>query len=261
MLLRRITQHVKAQNWFAVGLDFLIVVVGVFIGIQVSNWNAAQQRSTTAEVFEARLIGDIRNEIGVIGNRIEIYTAIINIADRLSIEIDGPKEALGPEFLRDAHFATSLWRFRRTQDTYDELLTSGDLGLIADTKVRSELSRYYRDLDAVVGIWDKQSKYANFVRMYMPAGIQQKIRENCQEYREGEFEKVHYAIKRDCQLSISERELQKAVDALLDPNATGEQSFSVILNELIGATNFKITQLKRKRNSAHDLLTLMEGGH
>lgn len=31
MLLRSLTKHVKAQNWFAVGLDFLIVVVGVFI--------------------------------------------------------------------------------------------------------------------------------------------------------------------------------------------------------------------------------------
>ena len=29
MILRRITEHVKAQNWFAVGLDFFIVVVGV----------------------------------------------------------------------------------------------------------------------------------------------------------------------------------------------------------------------------------------
>ncbi len=34
MLLRRVTEHVKTQNWFAVGLDFLIVVVGVYIGIQ-----------------------------------------------------------------------------------------------------------------------------------------------------------------------------------------------------------------------------------
>ena len=39
MLLRRITQHVKTQNWFAVLLDFFIVVIGVFIGIQVANWN------------------------------------------------------------------------------------------------------------------------------------------------------------------------------------------------------------------------------
>ena len=39
MLLRRITKHVTEQNWFAVFIDFFIVVVGVFIGIQVANWN------------------------------------------------------------------------------------------------------------------------------------------------------------------------------------------------------------------------------
>lgn len=39
MILRRITEHVNAQNWFAVGLDFVIVVIGVFIGIPVANLN------------------------------------------------------------------------------------------------------------------------------------------------------------------------------------------------------------------------------
>jgi hypothetical protein len=39
MILRRITKHVKDQNWFAVGIDFCIVVIGVFIGLQVANWN------------------------------------------------------------------------------------------------------------------------------------------------------------------------------------------------------------------------------
>jgi hypothetical protein len=42
MILRSITKHVKDQNWFAVFIDFLIVVVGVFIGIQVANWNDQQ---------------------------------------------------------------------------------------------------------------------------------------------------------------------------------------------------------------------------
>lgn len=42
MLLRRVTQHIQNQNWFAVFIDFMIVVVGVFIGIQVANWNEAR---------------------------------------------------------------------------------------------------------------------------------------------------------------------------------------------------------------------------
>ena len=42
MLFRRVLQHVKEQNWTAVALDFVIVVVGGFVGLQVSNWNEAQ---------------------------------------------------------------------------------------------------------------------------------------------------------------------------------------------------------------------------
>ena len=39
MLLHRVINHVRAQHWTAVLLDFVIVVVGVFIGLQVDNWN------------------------------------------------------------------------------------------------------------------------------------------------------------------------------------------------------------------------------
>lgn len=32
MFLRRIIEHAKAQHWTAIAIDFVIVVVGVFIG-------------------------------------------------------------------------------------------------------------------------------------------------------------------------------------------------------------------------------------
>ncbi len=59
MILRRITEHVKAQNWFAVFLDFIIVVVGVFIGIQVANWNDARATRISESDFLGRLHDDI----------------------------------------------------------------------------------------------------------------------------------------------------------------------------------------------------------
>jgi hypothetical protein len=36
MLLRRVIEHVTSQNWTAVALDFVVVVVGVVIGIEVA---------------------------------------------------------------------------------------------------------------------------------------------------------------------------------------------------------------------------------
>lgn len=46
MLLRRIMQHVREQNWLAVGLDFVIVVVGVLMAFQITSWS--ENRAATA---------------------------------------------------------------------------------------------------------------------------------------------------------------------------------------------------------------------
>ena len=53
VILSRFTKHVKDQNWFAVGLDFLIVVVGVYIGVWVSGYQErASLHSKQAQVVE-----------------------------------------------------------------------------------------------------------------------------------------------------------------------------------------------------------------
>lgn len=58
MLLRRVTKHVKEQNWFAVFVDFFIVVVGVFIGIQVANWNEQRHITIQKQLTHQRLVND-----------------------------------------------------------------------------------------------------------------------------------------------------------------------------------------------------------
>lgn len=63
MILRRITQHVKEQNWFAVWLDFLIVVLGVFLGIQIGNWNETRLDQRAYEQAHARMVIEARNNI------------------------------------------------------------------------------------------------------------------------------------------------------------------------------------------------------
>jgi hypothetical protein len=59
MILRRVTQHVCEQNWTAVALDFVTVVVGVFLGIQIGNWNAerieAQRRGQIIDALVTNL--------------------------------------------------------------------------------------------------------------------------------------------------------------------------------------------------------------
>ncbi len=42
-MLRRVIENVKTQNWFAVALEFLIVVLSIFFALQVNNWNEARK--------------------------------------------------------------------------------------------------------------------------------------------------------------------------------------------------------------------------
>ena len=40
MILRRFADALRQQNWTAIAIEFALLVLGVFLGIQVSNWNA-----------------------------------------------------------------------------------------------------------------------------------------------------------------------------------------------------------------------------
>ena len=59
MLLRRITTHVRAQNWFAVGLDFIIVVLGVAIAMMAQEWLSDRQRQEDMRLAEAAIERDL----------------------------------------------------------------------------------------------------------------------------------------------------------------------------------------------------------
>ncbi len=60
MLLRRITQHVKSQNWFAVFVDFLIVVVGILIAFQFTKWADEQSDKQSLYIALERLQDEIK---------------------------------------------------------------------------------------------------------------------------------------------------------------------------------------------------------
>jgi len=69
MRLRRITEHMRTHNWTAVFIDFVIVVAGVFVGVQVDSWwdgrsNARKERAYLLELKEdfAQVITELEGD-------------------------------------------------------------------------------------------------------------------------------------------------------------------------------------------------------
>ena len=69
MILRRLTQSLKAQNRTAIWIEFVLLVLGVFLGIQVSNWNAARAEDAKAQAYLARIHGNLESDVQSIHRR------------------------------------------------------------------------------------------------------------------------------------------------------------------------------------------------
>ncbi|MGJ8664660.1 MAG: hypothetical protein ACSHWU_13470 [Marinicella sp.] len=148
MLLRRITKHVSEQNWFAVFIDFIIVVVGVFIGIQVANWNDEKNIRQEADTFRANLIADLQNDRDVYTLRkkfyIEVKQAIIDVDKTLTNDLPDALDAQW-NFVRNVDKAGGMWPFQPSAQVYNQLLNAGKLNLVSDDAVLRQMRDYYQD--------------------------------------------------------------------------------------------------------------------
>lgn len=139
MLLRRVIENVKSQNWTAVGLDFVIVVVGVFMGLQVQQWaNARADRRD-----EAQILSRLHQEIELaIANRTLIGTRVnTHMEDLYTVR----KMLFGFQDLRplSQNECDAITRSHLTPQPGDtlpivqELIATGRIALIRNGEIRS----------------------------------------------------------------------------------------------------------------------------
>ena len=60
MIVRRFARALNDQNWTAIAIEFVLLVLGVFLGIQVANWNEARHERALEAEYVARLQRDFR---------------------------------------------------------------------------------------------------------------------------------------------------------------------------------------------------------
>ena len=158
MLLRSMTKHVKDQNWFAVGLDFFIVVAGVFIGLQVQQWATERDMRQQETAYIERLHEET---VQLINQRKEnLEKRLASKASLLSAHLKLFGDDAETDFTSEECRALSgIWIMTHlTTDlpTLTELLSAGQLNIIRSTELRASLIRMLqsttRSKDALEGI-------------------------------------------------------------------------------------------------------------
>ena len=218
MLLRAVSKHVKDQNWFAVAIDFFIVVIGVYIGIQVSNWNAKRIDIERGEYFSARLIQDIRREFRAYEKEGTYYSTVHNHAKRAMALMDSNDPALDNEFIVSAYNASQYYYAEPENSTYNELMATGNLYLLQDENLRNAaLVLYKSTLRLRLANYVLDSDYRERVRRVMPYDVQNAVREQCGDIDDN-VTGFSSGIPADCRIEFaSERIAAAAVVLRNDP--------------------------------------------
>ena len=139
-------RHVKAQDWFAVGVDFLIVVLGVFVGLQVQDWNDARKERIEEQALLTRLHDEVESLIEANG---EELAALHSRGDSLlganAVLFDAtPGRSFTPLECREL---AGSHAYRLPPDdlpVLDELLETGRFDILRNADLKARLREYIR---------------------------------------------------------------------------------------------------------------------
>ncbi len=182
MLLHRVIEHVRGQAWTAIGIDFVIVVVGVFVGIQVANWNEARVERELVRGHLSEIAEDLRTHQSLDSALLGSATLRIAAVDYIHWEAFAtrlpttlvlstetweapPSDPFPSAQLDNLMGAVNLVRISvSSRNGYESVISAGRLGMLRNRPLARQIQAYYGDYDNLL---DTQ---ATVIRMFRNDG-------------------------------------------------------------------------------------------
>jgi hypothetical protein len=217
MKLRRIVEHLKHQHWTIIAIDLMVVVVGVFIGMQATNWNQERATNQQSAVFTARLKADLREEDWGYQFLIAYNGEVLASANQTVNALGGNAAMTDEALLISAYRATQYKQRVRRSSTYDEMISTGAIGLIRDDVLRDTAMRLY-SIPTFDNLFreGKDSRYREAFRMSLPNDVQRTLGKNCGDryIRTGDYESIHGILDYPCSTGLSAQDIAESAKAL-----------------------------------------------
>lgn len=215
MILRRVREHVTQHNWFAVGIDLVIVVLGVFLGMQVNNWNEVRIEAQQGRDYRARLIRELDFNARQYREQHRYYSQVMAHGLAAVAALDGRADLKARDFLIDAYQLSQIDTTPPKTYIYDEMVSSGLVSRLGDESIQDGASDYYLGIGSMDRTIREILPYRDRIRAAMPFAIQSAIRRHCGD-------RLVFFEQRIVGVSLPER-----CDAVLDP-AEAERAAALI---------------------------------
>jgi hypothetical protein len=155
MILRRIAESIRARDWFTVVIEFAIVVAGVFIGIQVANWNEARKFAAQEQSYLSQLRDEIANNNRAVEYQVQYTREVVAAGQRALAYLDSNGDCASDcaDLLVDFFHSSQIWGSPNLFAKYRELER---LGFPSDAMVRDAVQAYYLYLEG----WDAVNAFS-----------------------------------------------------------------------------------------------------
>jgi len=198
VIIRRLAGALREQNWFTVVMEVMIVVVGIFIGLQVDGWNEGRKKQQNIEAQLLRIADDAavlltETDRLIVGfdNRIARAQIALEVLDGTSLT-----EANTRTFERALDESYQLNEVEVDLPGLDILMNTGDIDQVADANVRTALF-------ALTNEWRRRKIVIEHVRSLLDIvnrdifkGISYDIVGLDAERSDGAEFKIHYDLDR-----------------------------------------------------------------
>jgi len=142
MILRRLAFAFRKQDWFTVMVEIIIVVLGVFIGLQVNNWNEARQHQNSEAKYLDRFADEIEMTIAQIRDERAFSQDAVGTIENFTAQLFR-SSATDEELVSAANdFLTTgalFANFKPNRTTFDDLITTGNFDIIGDETIQRSL--------------------------------------------------------------------------------------------------------------------------
>ena len=217
MIISRFTKNIKKQNWFAVSVDVLVVIVGIFLGLQVTNWQAAITEQKTAEKYLVRLSSDLQDDLDRMRHTEAFWHTIKNYTEQSLSYLEEPERNTQTSWNAVLGFfqASQIDPFQVNDITYNELQQAGQLSLLENHALRQKLAEYYSFNGSDIGteLMRYVPAYRERVRGFMPSIVTDYIWKNCYS-NDNINNNISTQKLKTCESPISEDQNRRILDSI-----------------------------------------------
>jgi hypothetical protein len=182
-IMRRAIGNLRRQDWTAVCVELAVVVLGVFLGVQAANWNEDREQDRKSVLATERLKDDLRVEAWNYEIQIGYNQQVLANARRAVDALTGKAPLSDEALLVAAYRATQFNGNSRRRATYDELTSTGEIGLIRDKALRTvAMDVYTQPQIDQIDQNGRESEYRRAFRMALPWQVQRGLLDKCGDH-------------------------------------------------------------------------------